>query len=58
MKKIIEIVSYLALLLIVVAPLLFYADKIDLAQNKMLMTIATVVWFASAICWMGREKEG
>ena len=57
MKKIMEIISYLALVLIVTAPSLFYAEKIDLAMNKTLLTVATVVWFASALCWMGREKE-
>ena len=57
MKKITEIISYLALVLIVVAPSLFYAEKITLQMNKTLMLIATVVWFASALCWMGREKE-
>ncbi|MDF7824013.1 hypothetical protein P4B35_08310 [Pontiellaceae bacterium B12227] len=56
MKKIMEVISYLALVLIVGAPLLFYAEKIDLDMNKMLMTIATVVWFLSALCWIGREK--
>ena len=57
MKKIMEIISYLALVLVVLAPSLFYAEKIDLAMNKTLLTIATVVWFASALCWMGREKK-
>ena len=57
MKKIMEIISYLALVLIVLAPSLFYAEKIDLAMNKTLMTVATIIWFASALCWMGREKE-
>jgi hypothetical protein len=53
-----EIISYLALALIVIAPSLFYAEKIDLAMNKVLMLVATVIWFASALCWIGREKEG
>jgi len=58
MKKITEIISYLALVLVVVAPLLFYAEKITLQMNKTLMLVATVAWFASALCWIGREKEG
>jgi hypothetical protein len=58
MKKITEIISYLALVLVVAAPVLFYADKITLEMNKTLMLSATIVWFASALCWMGREKEG
>lgn len=56
MKKITEIISYLSLVLIVVAPALFYVNKITLEMNKSLMMGATIVWFASALCWMGREK--
>ncbi len=57
MKKITEIISLLSLVLIVLAPSLFYADRISLETNKLLMTIATVSWFASALCWMGRKAE-
>lgn len=57
MKKVMEIISYLSLVLLVTAPVLFFANKIDLDMNKLLMTIATGVWFATALCWMGREKE-
>ena len=57
MRKITEIISYVALVSIVVVPSLFYAEKISLEMNKLLLIIATVVWFASALCWMGREKE-
>jgi hypothetical protein len=56
MKKITEIISYLSLILLVAAPILFYAEKIDLGMNKTLMLTATIIWFASALCWMGREK--
>ncbi len=58
MRKIAEIISYLALILVVVAPSLFYSEKISLQANKYLMLAATIVWFASALCWIGREKEG
>lgn len=58
MKKTAEIISYLSLALVVAAPVLFYAQKIDLERNKLLLTVATVIWFASALCWMGREKKG
>ena len=57
MKKIAEIISYMALVLVVTAPALFYAEKISLQTNKYLMLIATMVWFASALLWIGRGKE-
>ena len=56
MRKIAEIISYLALVLVVVAPSLFYTEKISLQTNKYLMLVATIVWFASALCWIGRER--
>ena len=58
MKKIAEIISYLALVLVVVAPSLFYAEKISLQANKNLMLAATIVWFATALLWIARGKEG
>jgi hypothetical protein len=57
MKKIVEMISYAALAALGAAPLLFYTEKITLEANKSLMLAATIVWFVSAICWMGREKE-
>lgn len=58
MKKLLELISYLALIAVVAAPVLFYMGTLDLAQNKLWMLIATVVWFASAACWIGTKKEG
>ena len=57
MKKVAEIISYLSLVLIVLAPTLFYFGKITLETNKTLLVVATVVWFSSALCWMGREEK-
>jgi hypothetical protein len=57
MKKIMEVISYLSLVLIVLAPVLFYAEKITLPMNKALMLSATIAWFSSALCWMGREDK-
>jgi len=58
MKKLAELISYLALILVVAAPSLFYAEKVTLQANKQLMLVATIVWFASALLWIGRKKEG
>jgi len=56
MKKILELVSYLSLGAIVAAPALFYSQKVTLEMNKTILLIATIIWFASALGWMGREK--
>lgn len=57
MKKLMMIISFASLALLVTAPILFYAGTVTLDTNKILLNIATGVWFASALCWMGREKK-
>ena len=58
MKKVTEIISFLSLALLVVAPSMFYSGRITLEMNKTLLLIATIAWFASTLCWMGRwEKD-
>ena len=57
MKKIAETVSYLALVLLVAAPILFYGEKITLETNKLLLIIATIAWFVTAIYWMNDKKQ-
>jgi len=58
MKKFAKIISWLSLGLIVAAPSLFYAERITLETSKVLMMVATVGWFASALCWIGRKEGG
>ncbi len=58
MKKVLEIVSYLALVTVVAAPGMFYMGKIDMEQNKLWMLVATIVWFATASFWIGTKKKG
>lgn len=57
MKKLLMIISFASLALLVAAPILFYAGTVTLDTNKILMNIATGVWFATALFWMGREKK-
>jgi hypothetical protein len=52
-----QLISWLSLVLLVTAPILFFAGVITLDVNKVLLNTATAIWFASALCWMGREKE-
>ena len=58
MKKLLEVVSYLALVMVVAAPVMFYMGRQDLDQNKFWMLVATIVWFASASFWIGTRKKG
>lgn len=54
MRTLAMIISYLSLILLVTAPVLFYVGNITLDTTKNLMLIATIIWFATAIFWMDR----
>lgn len=53
--SLVKILSYLSLLALVLAPILFYADTLTESQMKMTLLVATVVWFASAATWINKE---
>jgi len=57
MRKILILVSLLALALTIGPPALFLAGHMDLDTVKILMLIATVAWFVVTPFWMGREKK-
>jgi len=57
MKKLMMIISYISLIAVVVAPVLFYMGRVSQDTNIIILNAATVVWFVSAMFWMGREKE-
>jgi hypothetical protein len=52
MKQTARIISMLALAATILPSLLFFADRISLAQAKTWMLIAMVVWYVSAPLWM------
>lgn len=55
MRRLFQTVSWISLVVTVVAPLLFYTGNMDLEQSKVLLLIATCVWFVQTPLWMGRE---
>ncbi|MGE4488139.1 MAG: hypothetical protein AB7E95_01190 [Kiritimatiellales bacterium] len=55
MRKGMMLISYLSLAAVVAAPILFCAGAISLDAVKIILNTATVTWFASALCWVGRE---
>ena len=52
MKRIAQLISYLALAATLLPPLLFFADRIDLPATKACMLAAAVVWFIATPLWM------
>lgn len=58
MRPILRIVSYLALLGLILPSFLFLIGKItDLGTVKWIMLIATIVWFATATPIMWKDKK-
>ena len=57
MRKILEVISYAALVSVVAAPVLYYTDMLTLQANKAMMLVATAVWFAVTPFWMERKKK-
>ncbi len=52
MKRLAQIISYLALLATLLPALLFFADKLELPMAKTSMLAAAVVWFIATPFWM------
>jgi len=57
MRKLLQLLSVVALIATLVPAVLFMNDTIDLDKVKTLMTIATFVWFIATPFWMGREQK-
>ena len=52
MKRIAQIISYLALATTLLPALLFFADKLELPVVKLWMLAAALVWFVATPLWM------
>ena len=54
-RRLLQIVSWVALAGIIVPPSLFLTGTISLEASKDWMLMATVLWFVVTPLWMGRE---
>jgi hypothetical protein len=52
MKRIAQIISYLALAVTLLPAVLFFADKIELPLAQAWMLAAALVWFVATPFWM------
>jgi hypothetical protein len=52
MKRIAQIISYLALTATVLPAILFFTDKLELPPAKLCMLGAALVWFVATPLWM------
>ncbi len=57
MKILLKVLSYMALGVLILGPILYYLGRVELDTNKHLMLAGTLVWFAIAPFWM-KSKSG
>jgi len=57
MKRIAEILSWLALAVTLAPACLFFADKLDLAQAQAWMLGGTALWFIATPFWMEHKAS-
>ena len=55
MKTVLSIISYASLALLTVPALLYLTGKIPLDSLKLLMLIATILWFVTTPLWMEKD---
>ena len=57
MKRIVQVISWLALAVTILPSVVFLSGKVDLDHVKVAMLVATVVWFVVTPLWMGRKER-
>jgi hypothetical protein len=57
-RRIAQIVSWIALVATIAPAMLYVSGDLALAPMKTWMFVATVAWFVSTPLWMGRTKAG
>jgi len=55
-KRIAQIVSWVSLVVLLVPSVLFLAGRMELDRVKLVMLVATIVWFVATPVWMW-ERE-
>lgn len=55
--SIVKIISYLSLLAVLLAPILFYTDTLTESQMNLTLLAGTVAWFASASTWINKPAK-
>jgi hypothetical protein len=57
MRRVLQVVSWIALGATILPSVVFLANQLTLDQTKWVMLAATVVWFVVTPLWMGRVSQ-
>ena len=55
MRRIYQLITWIAFALTILPSFLYLAGRLDLDRVKLMMLIATIVWFVATPLWMGRK---
>ena len=56
MRRVLQLISWVALAGTIVPSVLYLAGRIDLDESKWALLAATIAWFIATPLWMGRKK--
>ncbi len=56
MRLILQIASLVALIVLTLPSIVFLAGRMELDTVKWIMLVATILWFAVAAPWMGKDN--
>jgi hypothetical protein len=56
MTLVLQLLSWAALAVTALAPVLYAAGQVSLPRTQLIMLLATIAWFATAPFWMDRPK--
>ena len=57
MKQILLFISLAGLLLTILPPVFFFLGKISHSVQNLLLLFGAVIWFVSAVFWLGQRNK-
>ena len=57
MKQILQFLSLVGLLMTILPPVFFFLGKISHSIQNLLMLLGAVIWFVSAVFWLGSKAK-
>ena len=57
MKMTAKIIALISLIVLIVPSVMFLTGAVELDKVKLVMLIATIVWFVSAAMWMWKDDS-
>jgi hypothetical protein len=56
-KRILQIISFLGLLLTLIPPVLYFYGRISHDRQNVLMLTGMILWFSTSVFWLGAKEK-